>query len=127
MAGGDDVVLSEEDYLGVTTNAATWPETVFMYHANFSRMVFVGMSMSDPNVRRWLGLSQAQSVAGKIIRGGSARPPHLWIHKRPDDPNEQRILEADLQHLGVRPAWISGWPQLGDAMQNLTGISGSNG
>ncbi|MFA5265429.1 MAG: SIR2 family protein [Opitutaceae bacterium] len=119
MTGVGNAVFLEEDYLDISGHAATWPETLFMYHANFSRMVFVGLSMSDPNIRHWLGLSHQQTDAGKVLRGGRKQPPHLWIEKSPN-AEMRRVLEAGLSHLGVTPAWIPNWEVVGDAMKNLT-------
>ncbi|MFZ5496016.1 MAG: SIR2 family protein [Verrucomicrobiota bacterium] len=121
LSGAGDPILSEEDYNDVSGRAATWPETVFMYHANFSRMVFVGISTTDPNIRRWLCLSQEQTNAGKVLRGGRNHPPHLWIHK-PTEENRS-VLESGLSHLGVMPAWTQNWDELGNALANLTGTS----
>ncbi len=99
----DELVFLEQDYLRVATQSATWPETLFMYHAKLSQMVFVGLSMSDQNIRRWLGLTE--EFAARKRPAGSQRRIHYWITKRPDLILEP-VLSEGLAHLGVRPAWL---------------------
>jgi hypothetical protein len=120
--GDNTLVFLEQDYLKVSTTAATWPETIFMYHASLSRMLFVGLSMSDPNIRRWLGLSEVAATAGQTLRGPSSGPPHLWLTKEPIDPGTKQVSLEGLCHLGVRPAWIDDWPDLEAGLRNITAV-----
>jgi SIR2-like domain len=117
--GHESIVFLEEDYLNVSTRAATWPQTLFMFYASQSRMVFVGFSMSDPNIRRWLGISQELAIRGQTGQGKSDAPPHLWITRKPL-PEFQPVLTEGLLHLGVRSAWISEWTALEAGLSNLT-------
>jgi hypothetical protein len=113
----DNVVFLEQDYLKVSSTAATWPETLFMYHAKISQLLFIGMSMSDQNLRRWLGLSE--EFAASIRKTGSHRRIHYWITTKPTADLEPVLLEG-LAHLGVRPAWIDDWAEVESAVRNLT-------
>lgn len=115
----DRVVFLEQDYLRVATQAATWPETLFMFHAKISQLVFVGLSMSDANIRRWLGLSE--EFASNIRPPTTSRRVHYWITKNPDRMLEPVFLES-MAHLGVRPAWIDRWSDLEAALRNLTAV-----
>lgn len=115
------LIFLEEDYLNVTTRAGSWPETLFLFHANLCRMVFVGLSMSDPNIRRWLGLS-ALGGSASPISGGLSGPPHIWIEREPADATAKSITNHSLLHLGVRPAWIPDWPYLEQGLRNLSAV-----
>jgi hypothetical protein len=119
-AAENNLVFLEQEYLKVSTTAATWPETLFMFHAQLSKMLFVGLSMSDPNLRRWLGLSAEAAKATPIRRGEPWGPPHIWLTTEPTDPGLQQVSLVGLFHLGVRPAWIRDWPELEPALHNLT-------
>ena len=50
----DKLVFPESSYSQLAASVYAWPQTVFLSNAQASRMVFVGLSMSDPNIRRWL-------------------------------------------------------------------------
>lgn len=118
----NSLIFLEQDYLKVTSKSATWPETLFMFHANLTRMVFIGMSMSDPNIRRWLGLSEELAASGQANRGVSQGPPHIWLTKKPTDLKAAEVNLTGLWHLGVRPAWFDKWDDLGPALSNLTAV-----
>lgn len=104
------------------SRAGTWPESVFMYHANISRLLFFGLSMSDPNLRRWLALSQQQSNDGHVLRGGRESLPHLWMTKLPDAQATREPTWQSLTHLGVRTAWLNDWQHITDALENVIGL-----
>jgi len=118
----NSLIFLEEDYLKVSSKAATWPETLFMFHAHLTRLVFIGMSMCDPNIRRWLGLSEELAAAGQTKRGASHGPPHIWLTRKPSDPKTAEVNLTGLWHLGVRPAWMNDWKELGAALSNLTAV-----
>ena len=48
------LVFDESSYLKIADSTYNWAQTTFMYHAQFDQLIFVGMSMSDPNIRKWL-------------------------------------------------------------------------
>jgi hypothetical protein len=97
---------------------------MFLASAHSSRIVLVGLSMADANIRRWLGWTHATRLE-EIARRGSAVPfssQHLWITTPSSDPHVQAAKETGLLHLGVRTAFIPAWTDLEAAMTNLLGL-----
>jgi len=122
----DDIVFSESDYLSLTHQTHTWAQSTFTYFAQYSTMLFVGLSMADPNIRRWLSWVWAEYVAETIritkttkLTGISGR--HYWISARPKDTFQALSREYGLRHLGVQTCWIDKWGNIGEAIKNLTG------
>jgi hypothetical protein len=120
----DRLVFLEQEYLPIASTSASWPETLFLFHAQTSRMIFMGLSMSDANVRRWMSASETEVSQDHdhIFVGKRINPEHLWITTRPTDPALERIKLVAMLHLGIRPAWIDDWAELEYALDNLLAI-----
>jgi len=86
-------------------------------------VVFIGLSLSDPNMRRWLSWIYANRIQELKERG--LRPvsstSHFWINKRPTSIDERRWIESSVAHLGVRLVWLNSWVEVEDALRSLLG------
>jgi hypothetical protein len=118
----DRLVFLEEEYLALSSGRSAWAQSVFLFHAQSTRMAFCGLSMSDGNIRRWMSAIESDVQDYHRVHGNSARsnPQHIWLRPRPNEKLSQEIILASLTHLGVRPAWIEGWNQLYDGLINLS-------
>jgi len=117
----DRLVFLEQEYLRIAGTSASWPETLFLFHAQTTRMIFVGISMADANMRRWMSASEMELRQDyrRISKGKRINPEHLWITRRPSDPAMSRLKLVSMLHLGVRPAWIDEWVQLEGSLSNM--------
>lgn len=120
----DRLVFLEREYLAMASREGAWGETMFNQLAHTSKMVFVGLSMSDPNIRRWMNAVQEEKVSDLLSYGvvNQANPSHIWIRSRPKPPLDSLFVPA-LVHLGIRPGWIDSWSHLEDGIGNLTASS----
>lgn len=116
----DRLVFLEREYLAMASREGAWGETMFLQLAHTSKMAFVGLSMSDSNIRRWMSAIHEETIADlqsyKVI--DHANPPHLWIRSKPTAAVEQLFLPS-LRHLGIRPGWIDTWGHLEGGLRNL--------
>lgn len=122
--GAKKLVFSEGQYLQLAGQAFSWSASLFCEAAATTRLVFVGVSLSDPNMRKWL--SWVHSIrTDEIARhhdGVDASTPHLWIQQR--NPSwDAAWTEAAVAHLGVRLVWVDRWNELELVMQRLLGLS----
>ncbi len=69
---GCQLVFTEDDYHGLTTTVFHWALTAVVHHLRHNTVLFIGLSMLDPNLRRLL---DASYVFGDI-------PAHWQIQKR---------------------------------------------
>jgi len=124
----ENLIFPESGYSRVSSTVFTWQQTIFLSHAQSQRLVFIGLSMSDPNLRRWLSwctasLAQEEQERAQPPRHGEyIRGRNLWITRRPDEADHALALESSLLHLGTRIGWIDSWDQLPEALANLSGV-----
>lgn len=120
----DRLVFLESEYIRVATTSASWPETLFMFHAQTTALLMLGFSMSDPNMRRWLALTN-DSVLRDFAAMTAAKeitPRHTWLTTRVTDAKLTLLRDEALIHLGVRPGWIPTWGHVEEAMANLLAL-----
>jgi hypothetical protein len=125
----DKLVFSESQYLALSNQAYSWQSSTFLSAATTSHLVFIGVSLSDPNMRRWL--SWAHSVRQSELlaidsnhRGDSTR--HWWLRTRPrttpgDRKHAESWIESSVSHLGVRIVWLDGWDDIEMALSRMLG------
>lgn len=117
----DKLVFSETEYLNLAGSSFSWQSAIFLEAAMHNTIVFVGLSFSDPNLRRWLGFVQSNRVAElkRIGRPIEASTRHYWIRRQPISINERRWIEASVAHLGVRLIWIKNWDVVGSTLHTM--------
>lgn len=119
----DNLVFAESSYIRIAGSMHSWAQNTFLYYATTSRMVFVGLSMSDPNIRRWLSwVADDHRTQLKGYNGNtSAVLRHLWIKPRPSHHEVKKVLEESLLHLSTKLAWIDNWNELEPNLLRLMG------
>lgn len=120
----DRLVFLEQEYLRIAGTTASWPETLFLFHAQTTRMIFAGLSMSDANIRRWMSASELEIGQDytSVATGRRVNPEHLWLTRKPKDTASSRLKLVAMLHMGVRPAWLSDWSQLETALSNMLAL-----
>jgi hypothetical protein len=118
------LVFSEESYLNLATSPLSWQSINFIENCMNSKMVFVGVSLSDPNMRRWLGWihkNKLEDLKNNGIKVNEASE-NFWINKKPATEVEKTWIEESVAHLGVRLVWIDEWNQVGEVLNKMLGI-----
>jgi len=123
-AAVDKLVFSESDYLQLANSGFSWQSSIFFDSCMSRAVVFVGLSFSDPNLRRWLGIMHQNRLyeLETIGEGVVDSAPHYWLRTAPASPEESRWIESAVAHLGVRVVWLDSWDQSGLALQKMLGI-----
>ncbi len=118
------LVFPESSYTDLAGNVFSWAQNTFLHYAQTHRVAFLGHSLSDPNIRRWLAWSSKNRVVDLKSRFGIDHfpMPHVWFAKRPKDLDQVWILEDSLWHLGTRICWLSDWQKLVPALENLVAL-----
>jgi len=125
----EKLVFSESQYLSLANSSFSWASSMFLSTAVLRTIVFVGLSFTDQNLRRWLAWVQDNKIA-EIEQRISAKGPsagktiygHYWINKRPASREEEGWIESSVEHLGVRLVWIDQWSDLGVCLGGGLGI-----
>ena len=120
----DKLVFLEESYLQLANSPMSWQAINFIENCMQSKMVFVGVSLSDANMRRWLGWIHSNKMEEFRINGFDCKDAteHFWINKKPKTDVEKTWMEESVAHLGVRLVWIDEWNQVGEVLEKMLGL-----
>jgi len=123
FASDDKLVWSESEYLTLNNSNYSWQSATFLEACSSTSVVFVGVSLTDPNMRRWLSWSHtlrlSELVKTKNTVGTADSAPHYWICKRSTSAETQRWTEAAVSHLGVRLVWIDDWSAVEGTLRRM--------
>jgi hypothetical protein len=113
------LVISEDNYNDLYSNPYSWANVLLLSLLTNYSVVFVGMSLVDPNVRRLLD----------VIRGNGFSNQHFAILRDPcaGAPKEQRnhlkrvkkMKEMDLRHFRVTPWWVDDYSEIGRILRAI--------
>jgi hypothetical protein len=121
----ENMIFPENSYTGLAGQVFTWTQNAFLHAAQTTTLCFIGMSMSDPNVRRWMSwaygtyiedLRVAHSVKIEELGGR-----HVWITTRGKSPGAAKLYPFALRHLGVQICWLDSWDDITPAMISMLG------
>lgn len=106
------VVLSEEDYHQLYSNPYSWANLVQLSLLMTYSCLFVGVSLTDPNIRRLLDTCRALPIAHRHF--AIMRAPTAGLMRGSHKLEEQlmRAHEFDLRSLGVEPIWIKDFAEV---------------
>lgn len=79
-----DIVISESDFYRIADDHSGWTHSALNYLAHSNRLLIVGMSLTDPNLRRTLAVT-------KKGRDKNGDAPHLAILPRPRGLSDEAI------------------------------------
>lgn len=120
----DKLVFSESSYLQLANTSFSWQSSAFLDISSTKSMVFIGVSLADPNMRRWLSwihsnrMNELQDIKG--IESASTR--HFWLSVHPGSAQERRLIESLVAHLGVRLVWMDSWDHTAPALRAMLGM-----
>jgi hypothetical protein len=133
--GPDLRVLTEQDYFDFFNRPNSIFHYTFLYLLREHSCLFVGLSMTDENIRRMLHYSQSERLASYRTEGRNPTPERSLRHFailniREKTPELRDMTESSLGRLGVRVLWIDGFEALperiGTVYKAATGKSWSD-
>lgn len=117
----DSLIFLESSYNEIASSMHSWAQSTFLYSATNSKLVFIGLSMSDPNIRRWLSwTNQAYlSELNSVTEGKAISLPHLWIKTKSKSIKVQEFLDISLRHMGVKIGLIPNYESIEDILRKI--------
>lgn len=110
------IVFSEDAYHDQFIDPFSWSNLTQLNKFSQNTCLFIGLSMTDPNLRRLL------DVANRKDGTGSNR--HCVILKREESSSKTRLLESlreqDAASLGLSILWIDSYSDLPNILKRLT-------
>ena len=110
-------VLSEEDYHNIYKEAFHWSNIEQLHALDRTTCFFIGFSMSDPNLRRLLEISQSKGDGGKN---------HYVFLRRSNFSNDSNrdmenltILKNMMNDLGLNVIWFKDFNELPQLLKRI--------
>jgi hypothetical protein len=127
----DRLVLTEQQYFDVVANVHGFVTYALLHLLREHRFLFIGLSMSDPNLRRALYLSckertqelRAEERPPEVVRSHAIR--HWAVLQRQGDPAIDSATETLLHIVGVEPLWVSSHAEIPILMKTLYESTGA--
>jgi hypothetical protein len=116
----EHLVFSEASYLRLANFSYSWQASVFISATSATPTVFVGLSLTDRNVRTWLAWTHSERTSELRALGRvSPSSRHYWIRRRTGDRSLDRWVEASVAHFGIRLVWVDSWNEAGVALRGM--------
>ena len=120
----DKLVFSESSYLQLANTSSSFQANHFISACMNSSIIFVGVSLTDSNMRKWLSWVHQMKLNDLIQNVGEIEEnctEHYWINTMRSSI-EMKWIEESVAHLGVRLIWINSWDEVGIALEKILGI-----
>src|SRR5262249_32827301 len=130
------LVFTDSQYWSTTTSLLSLPNTIMGAALYDSACIFVGLSMTDANVLRWLALRALEFATDVENARGHAVDPafmraemsrrlrrHFWIRPPSDDPSG--LLSEFLDARGVGSVEVEDWsgPSFGELLDDCFALA----
>jgi len=124
-AAPDSLVLTEQQYFDFFDRPTSMFNYTFLHILREHPCLFIGLSMSDDNLRRLLHYSYRERVEA-YMKEGLARAAselrarrHFAIRKRPRDRKIAEMLMKSFSQLGVEVLWVDGFEEIPNKLREL--------
>ncbi len=111
-----NIVFSEETYHTQFIDSYSWANLVQLYKYMENTCLLIGLSITDPNLRRLLDISKRKNTSTQIR--------HYIIKKKPcitDDFKKTQMLleEQDANSLGLNVFWIDNYDEIPNILNRI--------
>lgn len=115
----DKFFFLENEYLQLANSAYSWQASSFMSSLMNSTVFFVGISFTDPNLRRWLSWLHKSRFESITNMDDSVKDStsHYWIERLPQNSDDKSWIEASVAHLGIRMIWNNDYSEIVEALK----------
>ena len=120
----DKLVFSEDSYLHIANTTFSWQSANFINSCLNSKIVFIGVSLTDSNMRKWLSWIHSNKI-NELKENHLSQEnvtEHFWIKKSPPTKQEKLWIEESVSHLGIRLIWVDEWTQVGTVLNKMLGL-----
>ena len=120
--GGDStysITLDEKSYHYESRDAFLWSNIEQMHALRRTTCIFIGLSMTDPNLRRLLDISKREYGDEETYHYVFLKAENLLKNNSNKDKGNMVIFEKMLKDLGVQVIWYKEHFQLPDLIKQL--------
>lgn len=118
------LVITEQEYFDFVNNPNSLFNYTFLFLLREYPCLFIGLSMTDDNIRRLLHYSMTERREGLVEEPGNSNPKatadapevqtvrHFAIFKRFQSENLNWLTETSLLNLGTRVLWVEDFAEI---------------
>ena len=120
LIADDKLVFAEESYLELSNSVSSFQANHFISACMNSCIVFIGVSLTDTNMRKWLSWVHKMKINDLKENDidSSSCTEHYWINVKTDKV-KMKWIEESVSHLGVRLIWINSWSEVNTALRKM--------
>lgn len=113
-------VLSEEEYHAIYSDSYHWSNVEQLHALDRNTCFFIGLSMTDPNLRRLLDISHKDGDK-EIRHFAFLKREKLYASDKKHEKNEVhfRIIENQLEDLGVNVIWYEDHKEIPPMLEEI--------
>lgn len=129
LTSKNQIVFSEDAYHSQFIDAFSWGNLVQLNHLNNSICIFIGISLTDPNMRRLLDVSMRKNgkaeknhyIIKKRYHIDELYPEHEHIRLKDKKiiPILESIEEQDANNLGFNVIWINDFKEIPNILNEI--------
>lgn len=115
-----DIVFSEDAYHSQFIDSFSWSNLIQLNKLSQNTCLFVGLSLTDPNLRRLLDVSNRKNPSRKLSHYIIKKAPNLA--KSSDTVDELAFLleEQDANELGLNVIWVEDFDEIAPLLRRIT-------
>lgn len=113
------IVFSEDDYHNLYSDPYSWANIVQLSLLTGFSVLFIGLSMQDPNLRRLIDLSRSKGFRNQHFAIFCDPTKHAPVSERSQQSRIRQMIELDLKSLGVTPWFINDYEQVTDILKSI--------
>jgi hypothetical protein len=116
-----DIVLTEDDYFNLYNDNLNWANIVQLSLLSNYCVLFLGCSLTDPNIKRLLKVTKSLNKFGThfAIFKDPTFQPNLRGYDLMPYPTIKKIMIQELSDLGVTPIWVNEYHEISPTLQLL--------
>lgn len=129
-----DLVFRESEYYDTIANSANFVNHIPQSYLQRLNVLFIGTSLEDLNVRRWLhnSFQERRNQRARYLAEYYCLPykdayyeaevesvRHFWIRTPPDKEHLTKLIESNVRDLGIQVVWCNDYSAIQHCLHDL--------
>lgn len=112
------IVFSEDTYHNLFIDPFSWSNLILLNKLSQNTCLFLGLSMTDPNLRRLLDIANRRNPSNSLNHFIIKDKPQR-INKKEEDRLPLFLIERDFNELGLNTIWIEDFKEIPDILTRI--------
>lgn len=117
----DEIVFAEDAYHSHFIDSFSWSNLIQLNKLRQNFCLFVGLSLSDPNMRRLLDVANRKSASSSLSHYIIRKSPSVGTSDDTVDELAHLLEEQDANELGLNGIWVDDFEEIAPLIRSLGG------